>query len=558
VLSGTKPPGTALSPAGVFSGTPTLQGNYNFTAQVVDSGTVQIPKSTHWNYPGSIAITGGGTGAWDKGIIGNYGGAIVKLGNTYFYYYIGGSQWTVGSPAEELGYSKVGLATSTDGINWAKYAGNPIITYSTGDYEHEGIFSIAATVVSGVVHLYYGAMHHTGTPNPNSIDGHIRYRKSTDGYSFTDDTFIYSNAPDEHYPVGVTYKDSVWHLYTLGDAYIGAGPLNHMYGSTPTNVSNYTQVSAGPWRGGGDITWVDDNTILMHLTPGASGSTIETRTISKTDYYALSSIIESWQWGATVHGQTAVYYDSSLQKWIMIQYDNTEGDDAAVHRVYTTTSGTSDNQAFAITVNPPSPATTTKIIPTDQGLMEDTWIGGNDINYSTGTFIEVYQWPAYTWANRILDNIVMGLPDNVSISSAYLYMYMESWEVSGGTNPMRIYAYRVSDNVPVISTVTGNNFTGTLQVAESYTDVPLNPGWYSWNVTAMAQWAYANSSPLYIALDGRQDGSADTNRVFTSREGTASLRPYLSITYTQLTGEGGPSISAPGKMRVSKMKGTFR
>jgi hypothetical protein len=221
--------------------------------------------------------------------------------------------------------------------------------------------------------------------------------------------------------------------------------------------------------------------------------------------------------------------------------------------------GGTDWQSFNIVIASATPGgQTTKTIPTDQGSMEDTLTTTNDTNYSTETYLQVYQWPAYDVENRILDNIVMGLPDNVSITSASLYMYMESWEGSGGTNPMRVYAYRVSDNVPVISMVTGNNFTGTLQAAESYTDVPLTTGWYPWNVTTMAQWAYANASPLHIALDGGQDGSADTNRAFTSREGSASFRPYLSVTYTSLVGPGGPSISAPGKGRFNKFKGTFR
>ena len=129
---------------------------------------------------------------------------------------------------------------------------------------------------------------------------------------------------------------------------------------------------------------------------------------------------------------------------------------------------------------------------------------------------------------------------------------------------MRIYAYRISDNVPTISTVTWDTFTGTLEPYESYADVTLTPSWVSWDVKEMVSWAYANDSPLYIALDGGQFGVANTNREFVSREsvtGEASaggLRPYISITYTNLVAPPGPSISAPGKLRVSKMRGTFK
>lgn len=218
-----------------------------------------------------------------------------------------------------------------------------------------------------------------------------------------------------------------------------------------------------------------------------------------------------------------------------------------------------DNQALAIIVNPATPGGQSTVNVT---AIQDTYIwpagGANgDNNVSSSAQIKVYQWPAYSWANRILDNVPISLPDNVSIVSARLYMYGSSHEGSGGTDPMRVYAYRVSDNVPTISTVTGNNFTGTLQPYESVTEVPLAPGWASWNVREMVAWAYANGSPLYIALDGGQDGATDTNRIFTSVEGAEGYRPYLSITYMQQT-SGGVSINAPGKMRAHKFRGRFR
>ena len=223
-----------------------------------------------------------------------------------------------------------------------------------------------------------------------------------------------------------------------------------------------------------------------------------------------------------------------------------------------------DNQVLTQYVAPAEPTGQTTVTIT---AIEDTYIwpaGGSngDNNVSGSTQIEVYQWPAYTWANRILDNISLAaLPANISITAASLEMYLTGNEGSGGTNPMRIHAYRVTDNVPVISTVTGNNFTGTLQPAESYTDVSTTPGWFAFNVLTMTQAAYAAGTPLYLALDGGSDGASDTNRIFASMDhATTAWRPRLKVTYTQLSGPPpAPSIMSPGKMKIrGGTKGRWR
>jgi hypothetical protein len=217
-----------------------------------------------------------------------------------------------------------------------------------------------------------------------------------------------------------------------------------------------------------------------------------------------------------------------------------------------------DNQAFAIHINPITPGGQTTVkIPDDGGSFADTFInsGAADTNYSSSTESRVYQWPSYTVINRVLDNIVLGLPDNVSITEARLYMYLSGYDGSGADNPMTVYAYRSDPITPSTATWT-NSSAVTKQASESSVGVTLTPGWVYWDVLTMTQWAYANASPLYIALDGWQVGAADTNRIFVSRDGAAANRPYLSVTYTSMV--GGVSIPAPGKMRVSKMKGAFR
>lgn len=130
-----------------------------------------------------------------------------------------------------------------------------------------------------------------------------------------------------------------------------------------------------------------------------------------------------------------------------------------------------------------------------------------------------------------------------------------------GTDNVTLKDSGISIVNPAFTTinVTGANFTGTLQPSESVASVPVATGWVSWSVTEMVAWSYANNSPLYVATDGGSDGAANTNRRFSSMEAAAEFRPYLSVTYMQLTGgPGTPSISAPGKMGVSNFRGTMR
>jgi hypothetical protein len=216
-----------------------------------------------------------------------------------------------------------------------------------------------------------------------------------------------------------------------------------------------------------------------------------------------------------------------------------------------------DTQVYSGTVLPYVPGGS---ITTTSFTLTDTYVKSGaaaTTNFSNSTTNRLYQWPAYTPANRSIIQIAsLGLPDNVTINEARVYMYLESWEGTGGTTPMRVYAKPVVGQTWGIDNVTwnllDNSVVGTY---ESYTDVPTATGWYSWEVTQAASTAYTTSAPLTILFDGGENGARDTNRYFTSVDGTAEYIPYLSITYTLLVSPEGPTISVPGSMRVVNFKG---
>jgi len=76
--------------------------------------------------PAAPVLTGGGSGAWDEFIREKV--QIVEEGGLF-------RMWYVGHSAAGQETSKVGYATSTDGVNWIKYAGNPIVSRSSSDQD---------------------------------------------------------------------------------------------------------------------------------------------------------------------------------------------------------------------------------------------------------------------------------------------------------------------------------------------------------------------------------------------------------------------------------------
>jgi hypothetical protein len=188
--------------------------------------------------------------------------------------------------------------------------------------------------------------------------------------------------------------------------------------------------------------------------------------------------------------------------------------------------------------------------------IKDTYIDSTtpSVNYSTASLSHIYQYPSFTVANRALYKIdLSSLPDNILITTGYLYLYNSTYTGSGGNDRMPVHVYRAT--VADASTVTWANFDNTSMVdsGESFGYVALEPGWYPWRVTNIVKYGYANGKTVGIALDGGSEGASNTNRAWSTMEG--AYPPYLVVTYTQLS--GGLPISAPGKMRVSGFRGTL-
>jgi mannan endo-1,4-beta-mannosidase len=191
----------------------------------------------------------------------------------------------------------------------------------------------------------------------------------------------------------------------------------------------------------------------------------------------------------------------------------------------------SDTAEFTLTVRDPIYGDSITINPT-----ADTFInsGSPTTNYSSNTYLAIYQWPDYTIANQVLLQFdLSSIPSNKNILSSKLRLYMNGFEGYGGTNPVLIYAYRITGTLPTISTVTWNTFEGTLSSALGSTSVSLSNGWVEIDVTSAVDAAYSDEvTYIYFAVDAGSNGVADTNRRFSSNESSdSSVKPQLLVTY---------------------------
>jgi hypothetical protein len=130
-----------------------------------DCGEIWSTASTtdFYKIPSNPILKVGPGSAWDNNAVGNP--VIIFNGTGYMMWYGG----------QDIDY-KIGLAESTDGISWTKYAGNPVLDLGPasgwdGKYVRPG-----GVIFDGeIYHMWYRGFHGTST------DWNTGYATSTDG-----------------------------------------------------------------------------------------------------------------------------------------------------------------------------------------------------------------------------------------------------------------------------------------------------------------------------------------------------------------------------------------
>jgi hypothetical protein len=132
-------------------------------------GPIAGPPGPWTKYGGNPVVVTGTAGSWDAGVASDP--TVISDGMTYKMWYPG---------TDDISgdiYSSIGYATSTNGITWTKYAGNPVISGTVGSWDAS--LGIAGVVFDGTMyHMWYGGFG-------GGLNGAIGYVTSTNGITWT-------------------------------------------------------------------------------------------------------------------------------------------------------------------------------------------------------------------------------------------------------------------------------------------------------------------------------------------------------------------------------------
>ncbi len=234
-------------------------------------GYATSPDGIHWTKYSANPVFAA-TQSWEAGAI---TAPVIVHGS------LGYTMWFAGEGTS--GAWSIGYATSTDGINWTAYAGNPILSASL-PYEASNLFPM--TVLQGATgyELYYGC----GYP------GHECHATSSDGIAWTRDPL---------YPVLSPGLPGTWDSTSVGDFkvlvsgsrrmmwYIAYGTisqvglaLNPGYDSVGTFTSAVFD-SGSPNTTWSSLSWTGSNTSLTAI--GISIAVGNTSTPDSSWHYAV-------------------------------------------------------------------------------------------------------------------------------------------------------------------------------------------------------------------------------------------------------------------------------
>ncbi len=205
--------------------------------------------------------------------------------------------------------------------------------------------------------------------------------------------------------------------------------------------------------------------------------------------------------------------------------------------------------ATTLVSNPPptSTPTTVRLSPA-----ADTFININTSVYNTSTTLNTYTFPANRTANASLMKFVLsGIPAGAVIQSATLNLALVEADATADAT-YSVAVHKLINRNPDLNLATGMTYDGTngwtansccsnnyplaqADISAAYDTEAVNKtlGNKVWDITRMVQeWISSPSTNYGLLVNSDATKGADRYRFFASMEHpTATLRPYLSITY---------------------------
>lgn len=499
---------------------------------------VQVPTQADWVDRG-VVFTAGPAGSWDTQLGGAFSPCgVVKKDGTYFLYYIAGG--FTGSNGDARNRA-LGVATSSDGLSFTKYTGNPIMTPAIfgetyGPTGEGGIDACAVELdAGGDILLYYGAMFE---PSSDVVHIDIRLARSSNGFDFADqgEVLAYDDSSvwgygDELGPMStfVGNDNSVFLYYIClngngckWDLGLASGPSRTNLPSTQAVLSEVKQASA---------VRLSDTTGALFATKNGSWD-VEVRTFPMDDPSDLSGApVATYDFNSvlpTTHNSSifpgiefshnTVFLDREAGTWFLYYHlGDPQDPDMAVMTAPVVTEASSGSGSSS---------------NTSSGSGSNTGAGSDPVDTVSGVQINNTQPSSYVW-----DALEVGRP--VYIDRSYTYSAVPS-------------AY---DGLAVLRTA--NNDKGssgsafvTFEVSEPVTvyvahDVRITakPAWLSgWTATGDA---LQTTAPDTLALY-RKDFPAGTVTLGGNQgDGFSMYTVLLNVAGTPAadTGSGGTTTS---------------
>jgi len=206
-----------------------------------------LPAQTVWEKHLSNPIFSDSTLDWNDG--GAFGPCVLFDGAIYHMWYMG----------YDGNYTRIGYATSSDGLHWSAYENNPVLDVgSPGSWDESWITYPYVIYDDTTFHMWYSGVQGT-VPGPSHLwKERIGYATSPDGITWTK----YENNPvldigtpgawdDHNIDVGSVYFDGetyhLWYGGSKADLIIRTGCATSADGINWTRYENNPVLGLGDW-----------------------------------------------------------------------------------------------------------------------------------------------------------------------------------------------------------------------------------------------------------------------------------------------------------------------